>query len=154
MSDRLFTLAQEIEAIRQCSQQKLSETKSYDDSSHNNRLLALEQSLSVMEPDSHANAYGYGDMIDGGRHRTTNRMGVRADDMFDSYGDSGYRMPDNRRRSRSSTPEYDWESEDRMQNNRRLRMPSFEEIQDSRDEIRTTRDDISSRGDRRNKRRS
>jgi hypothetical protein len=120
MSDRLFTLAQEITQIRQQCQQGLSETKSYDDSSHNNRLLALEQSLTVMQPHSQANAYGYGDMIDGRRHRATNRMGVTADDMFDSSGESGYTMPDNRRRG----------------------MPASDYIQDSRDDIQAARDEI------------
>lgn len=146
MSDRLFSLAQEIAQIRQQSQLGLSEAAAYDDSSHNNRLLALEQSLTVMQPDSqgmsHANAYGYGGMIDGARHRTTNRTGVTADDMFDSSGDSGYGIPDNRRRRRSPASDYGWESEDSMQDNRRRRMPSSDDIQDSRDDIQDSRDDI------------
>jgi hypothetical protein len=116
----------------------------YDDSPHNNRLLALEQSLTVMQPDSqgmsHANAYG--GMIDGARHRTTNRTGATADDIFDSSGDSGYGIPDNRRRRRSPASDYGWESEDSMQDNRRRRMPSSDYIQDSRDDIQDSRDDI------------
>jgi hypothetical protein len=53
MSDRLFTLAQEIARIRQQCQQGLSEAAAYNDSPQNNRLLALQQSLTSSE-------FGYG----------------------------------------------------------------------------------------------
>jgi cellobiose-specific phosphotransferase system component IIB len=53
MSDRLFTLAQEIARIRQQCQQGLSEAAAYDDNPQNNRLLALQQSLTSSQ-------FGYG----------------------------------------------------------------------------------------------
>jgi hypothetical protein len=53
MSDRLFTLAQEVARIRQQCQQGLSESAAYDDNPQNNRLLALQQSLTSSD-------FGYG----------------------------------------------------------------------------------------------
>jgi hypothetical protein len=49
MSDSLFRLEQEIARIRQQSQLGLSEAAAYDDSPQNNRLLALQQSLTSFQ---------------------------------------------------------------------------------------------------------
>jgi hypothetical protein len=59
MSDRLFRLEQEIARMRQQSQLGLSEAAAYDDSPQNNRLLALQQSLTSSE-------FGYGLEFDPG----------------------------------------------------------------------------------------
>jgi hypothetical protein len=49
MSDRLFQLEQELQRLRAQAQSGLSEAQSYEDAPQTNRLLALEQSLTLPE---------------------------------------------------------------------------------------------------------
>jgi hypothetical protein len=61
MTDRLFKLAQQIERLRQQAQAGFSEAASYeeDNSLQSNRLLALQQSLSSVNPSLFNNNYDF-----------------------------------------------------------------------------------------------